>query len=160
MLKSKENIWVNIKWGGIAPKRDFILFKGASHDFIFKISLFSTLTDIFAYFKDPSYVLTCIPKADSGGTRNFFVGGASRGQNAIPRGQKSKNLPKMADFGHFFLLTGGGASGGKSLRLGGHLPPCPPPLDAATESRPAETTYLVQASQIFAVWIHFLPGIN
>ena len=32
--------------------------------------------------------------------------GASRGQNAFLRGQKSTNLPKMADFDHFFLLTG------------------------------------------------------
>ena len=55
----------------------------------------------------------------------FFLWGASRGQNAILRGQKSKNLPKMADFGHFFLLTGGQV-GGQSLWLGGICPPCPP----------------------------------
>ena len=42
----------------------------------------------------------------SGNTRNFFVG-ASRGQNAILRGEKSKNLLKITDFGHFFLMTGG-----------------------------------------------------
>ena len=35
-------------------------------------------------------------------TRKFFVG-ASRGQNAILRGQKSKNLLKITDFGHFFF---------------------------------------------------------
>ena len=39
----------------------------------------------------------------------FCGGGASKGQNAILRGQKSQNLPKMADFGHFFLLRGGGS---------------------------------------------------
>ena len=68
----------------------------------------------------------------SGGTRNFFVG-ASRGKNAILRGQKSKNLPKMADFGHFFLLTGGASGGGQSLQLGAFAP-CPP-LDAATDCK-------------------------
>ena len=55
----------------------------------------------------------------------FCGGGASRGQNAILRGQKSKNLPKMADFGHFFLLTGG-KWGGAEPPTGGHFPPCPP----------------------------------
>ena len=57
----------------------------------------------------------------------FFCGGS--------RGQKSKNLPKMADFDHFFLLTGGG---GKSLQLGGLCPPCP--LDAATAILRAPST--------------------
>ena len=38
----------------------------------------------------------------SGSTR-IFLWGASRGQNAILRGQKSKKLPKMADFGNFFF---------------------------------------------------------
>ena len=44
-----------------------------------------------------------------------------------------KNLPKMADFGHFFLLTGG-KMGGQSLQWGGANFPMlpPPPLDAAT----------------------------
>ena len=37
----------------------------------------------------------------SGSTRNFLWR-ASRGQNAFLKGQKSKNLPKMADFDHFF----------------------------------------------------------
>ena len=56
----------------------------------------------------------------------FFLwgGGASRGQNAILRGQISKNLPKMADFGNFFLLTGG--KWGAEPPTGGHLPPMPP----------------------------------
>ena len=62
---------------------------------------------------------------NSGGTRIFFGWGASRGGgNAILRGQKSKNLPKMADFGHFLLLTGG--KWGQSFRLGGQMPPCLP----------------------------------
>ena len=47
----------------------------------------------------------------------FFCRGASRGQNAILRGQKSKNLPKMADFDHFFFWRGG---------KWGWRPPCPP----------------------------------
>ena len=43
----------------------------------------------------------------------------------------------MADFGHIFLLTGGGASGGGKWggaepQLGGKYPHGPPPLDAAT----------------------------
>ena len=37
----------------------------------------------------------------------------------------------MADFGHFFLLTGGQV-GGQSPQLGGKYPHAPPPLDAAT----------------------------
>ena len=45
----------------------------------------------------------------------IFLWGASRGQNAILRGQKSKNLLKIADFDHFFLLTGGHVGGGQSL---------------------------------------------
>ena len=51
----------------------------------------------------------------------MFCGGASRGQNAILRGQKSKNLLKMDDFGNFFLDWG--ACGG-----GGKYPPLMPPL--------------------------------
>ena len=53
---------------------------------------------------------------NSGRTRNFVVG-ASREQNVFLRGQKSQNLPKMADFDHSFLLMSG-ASGGHSLWLG------------------------------------------
>ena len=62
----------------------------------------------------------------------FFSGGGGRssGQNAILRVQKSKHLPKMADFGHFFL--GGGEQVGESIQGGGgQMTPCP--LDAATE---------------------------
>ena len=55
----------------------------------------------------------------SGGNR-IFCGGL-RGQNTILRGQKSKNLPKVADFGHFFLLTGGG-QGGEPPTGGGNAP--------------------------------------
>ena len=39
-------------------------------------------------------------KAQTVAAPEFFVG-ASRGRNAILRGQKSKNLPKMAYFGIF-----------------------------------------------------------
>ena len=56
--------------------------------------------------------------------QNFF-GGVSRGQNTILRGQKSKNLPKMAYFGPFYW----GASGGRASDWG-EMPPCP--LDAST----------------------------
>ena len=59
--------------------------------------------------------------ASNGGTRIFFVGGIE-GWNAILRGQKSKNLQKIADFGHFFLLTGG-ASGGAEPPTGGAFAP-------------------------------------
>ena len=56
---------------------------------------------LFSYLKNMR--LGCILKAQSpftgmishGGTR-IFLWGASRGQNAILRGQISKNLPKMA----------------------------------------------------------------
>ena len=60
--------------------------------------------------------------------QNFFCGGGIEGQNAILRGQKYKNLPKMADFGHFFLLTGGQV-GGRASNGGGanaQMPLCPP----------------------------------
>ena len=60
---------------------------------------------------------------------------ASRGQNAILRGQKSKNLPKMAVFDHFFFFWLGGA-GGEPL-TGGQMPPCPP-SHAATDSTATE----------------------
>ena len=63
----------------------------------------------------------------SGGTRTFLWGGVSRGQNMVVRGQKSKNLQKMADFGHCFLLTGG--KWGQSLQLEDKFP-----LEAATEA--------------------------
>ena len=54
-----------------------------------------------------------------------------RGQNTILRGQISKHLPKMADFGHFFLLTGGGASGGRAsywVQIWAPNTPLMPPL--------------------------------
>ena len=57
-----------------------------------------------------------------------FSWGAARGQNAYLRGQKSKKLPKIADFSHFFFLTGG--KWGRASDWG-KCPPCP--LDAATE---------------------------
>ena len=62
----------------------------------------------------------------------IFLWEASRGQNAILRGQKSKNLPKMADFGHFFLLTGGQVGAEPPTGVG-ICPPCP--LDATTAFR-------------------------
>ena len=63
---------------------------------------------LFSYLKNMR--LGCVLKAQSpftgmissGGTR-IFLWGASRGQNAILRGQISKNLPKMAYFGNFFF---------------------------------------------------------
>ena len=56
----------------------------------------------------------------------IFCGGASRGQNTFLRGQKSKKLPKMADFGHFFFWLGG--KWGEKPPTGGKMPPMPPPL--------------------------------
>ena len=61
----------------------------------------------------------------------FCGGGASRGQNAILRGQKSKNLPKMTDFGHFFSSDWGASGGGEPPTGGGGIFPHAP-LDAAT----------------------------
>ena len=57
-----------------------------------------------------------IGRGVSGGTRNFLWG--IEGENTFLKGQKSKNLPKMADFAHFFLLTGG--------KWRGQMPPMPP----------------------------------
>ena len=55
----------------------------------------------------------------------FLCWGASRGQNMILRGQKSKNLPKMADFGNFFSSDWGeSGGGGQSLWWGGSSTPC------------------------------------
>ena len=51
--------------------------------------------------------------------------GASRGQNAYLSGQKSKELPKMADFCHFFPSDWG--------KVGDRAPHAPP-LGAATGS--------------------------
>ena len=98
---------------------------------------------LFSYLKNMR--LECVLKAQSpftrmissGGTR-IFLWGASRGPNAIlrPRGQISKNLPKMAYFGNFFSCDGGGGGkwwwGGEAENqtAGG----CPyAPLDAATD---------------------------
>ena len=67
----------------------------------------------------------------------FFLWEASRGQNAIMRGQKSNNLPKMADFDHFFS-DGGGGKWEQSLRQGDKCPQCPPlmpPLPITTSNR-------------------------
>ena len=49
-------------------------------------------------------------ETSSGGTRKFYVGAS--------KGQKSKNVPKMADFDHF-LLTGGQV--GEEPLMGGEL---------------------------------------
>ena len=57
----------------------------------------------------------------SGGTRNFC--GEHRGENAFPRGQKSKNLQKMADFAHFFF--GGGGEGKWEAEANAPMPPPP-----------------------------------
>ena len=62
----------------------------------------------------------------SGGTRNVLWG-ASRGQNAFLRGQKSKNLPKMADFDNFFASDWGGKWGGRASNWGEGNTRMPPP---------------------------------
>ena len=54
--------------------------------------------------------------------------GALIGHNAILRGQKSKNLLKMADFGHIFF---GGKGGGRASNWGENAP-----LDSATACQP------------------------
>ena len=76
----------------------------------------------------------CVPylhllAVTSGGTRNFSVGGIE-GKNAILRGQKSKNLPKMTDFGHVFPSDWGQVGGGRASDWGVFAPHAP--LDAAT----------------------------
>ena len=68
----------------------------------------------------------------SGGTRNFFVEGDIEGAKCDSEGEKSKNLPKMADFDHFFLLTGERGDRASDSGGGGQMPPMPP-LDAATD---------------------------
>ena len=63
----------------------------------------------------------------------FFVG-ASRVKNKILRGQKSKDLPKMADFG---IFSSGGASGGRASDWGANapMPPLMPPLPVRTYNK-------------------------
>ena len=46
--------------------------------------------------------------------------------NCVSEGKKSKNLPKMADFCHFFLITE--EQMGAEPPTGGKCPSCPPPL--------------------------------
>ena len=53
----------------------------------------------------------------------IFLWRAIEGENAILRGQKFKNLPKMADFGHFFSADG--ASRGRASDGGGGGGKCP-----------------------------------
>ena len=54
----------------------------------------------------------------------IWGGGASRGQNAFLRGQKSKRLSKMADFDNFFPSDWGKM--GAEPPTGGQMPSCPP----------------------------------
>ena len=58
----------------------------------------------------------------------FFLlsgGGHRGGQNVILRGQKSKNLPEMTDFGHFFPSEWGGQVGAEGPPWCHHwLRPC------------------------------------
>ena len=72
----------------------------------------------------------------------FFEGGASRGQNAILRGEKSKNLPKMADFGQIFLLTGGQVGEAEPPTGGANAPSPPliPPLSRKIPTKRKLTT--------------------
>ena len=50
---------------------------------------------------------------------------ASRGQNAHLRGQKSKNLPKIADFCHFFPSDWGASGEEPPTNWGAYAPSCP-----------------------------------
>ena len=78
----------------------------------------------------------CTDRQPFGGTRIFFWGGgASREQNVILRGQKSKNLPKWLILAIFFLLTGGKWEERASDDGGGGKYPHPPPPHAATADR-------------------------
>ena len=75
-------------------------------------------TPLFLSIKDLKpwhlYSSPCRPYVPAVAAPYFFGGGASRGQNAFLRGQKSKNLPKMADFDNFFFWRGGGGASGRS----------------------------------------------
>ena len=65
----------------------------------------------------------------------LFLRGASQGKKSNSEGAKNqKNLPKMADFGYFFLLMGG-ISNLLEPPMGGGMPPMPIPLDVATVYR-------------------------
>ena len=87
----------------------------------------------------------------------FLWGRVSRGQNAILRGQKSKNLPKMADFGHFFLLTEGGQMGDRASDWGGgQMSHAPPPLDATIEWKLYMLAQLLFAGSTIATAEHFV----
>ena len=70
-----------------------------------------------------------VRRSFNGGNRNFFVGGHRGGQNAILRGQKSKNqFAENADFGHFFFWLGASGGGGAEPPTGGGVnAPMPPP---------------------------------
>ena len=80
------------------------------------------------------------PRA-SGGTTNFFVGGI-KGEKCNSEGGESKNLLKMADFGHFFLLMGGQV-GAEPLMGGGGQIVLHAPLDAATDKSILDLQYSV-----------------
>ena len=87
-----------------------------------------------------------------GGTRKIFVG-VHEGEKCISECQRSKYLPKIADFGNFFLLTG---QVGADPPTGGKMPPPPPPLvpPLPTTNSAVETLKLT--------FITFIPqsGIN
>ena len=55
----------------------------------------------------------------------FFLWGHRGGKMWFWGDKNSKNLPKMADFGHFFS---DGGKWGAEPPTGGECPPCPPPL--------------------------------
>ena len=80
--------------------------KGTGPCFILKNALKSR---IFAEIEGKGNCLHSLRLSAVAAPENFLWG-ASRGKNTFLRGQKSKKLQKMADFGHFFLLTGGGQS--------------------------------------------------
>ena len=88
---------------------------------------------LFSYLKNMR--VGCVLKAQSpftgmissGGTRIFVVG-ASRGQNAILRGQIFKNLPQMAYFGHFFFWWGEWGEAEPQTAGNVPMPPFMPPL--------------------------------
>ena len=56
------------------------------------------------YVNNNNFVENTFVCGASGSTRIFW--GGIEGAKCFLRGQKSKNLPKMADFDNFFLLTG------------------------------------------------------
>ena len=74
--------------------------------------------------------------------QKFFVEGHRGSKMHFWGGKKSKNLPKLADFDIFFLLTGEASGGRAEPPTGGANAPCPP---------------WCRHCLFVLIWIHFHP---